>query len=137
MGMFTLAMFFFTMFIIASAISDPLGDDFDDFDVDSLLLTTEQTVYTVLRCKIKGTMEEDRTEEGLDERDLNESRGAKKRESAFVPVVRRVIEGDGQDGGWVRSDTRRAVSGRDDDNFANPLAQGGGVATFEQEENAV
>ncbi len=57
LGVFILAMFFTTMFIIANALQDPLGSDLDDYDVDALLLSTEASLHTLLRSKMIGTAE--------------------------------------------------------------------------------
>lgn len=65
LGMFTLCMFFTTMFILANALQDPLGNDLDDYDIDSLLLSTEATLYTLIRSKLIGTVENVATEADL------------------------------------------------------------------------
>ena len=44
LGMFILSMFFTTMFILAKALHDPLGNDLDDYDIDSLLQQREMRI---------------------------------------------------------------------------------------------
>eukprot|EP01047_Picozoa_sp_COSAG01_P045164 COSAG01_NODE_4139_length_5306_cov_4.761283_3_plen_104_part_00 len=59
LGTFILSTFFTTMFIIATTISDPMGNDLDDYDIDSLLCSTERSLYMLIRSSMDGTPERD------------------------------------------------------------------------------
>ena len=59
LGTFILSTFFTTMFIIATTLSDPMGNDLDDYDIDSLLCSSERSLYMLFRSSMANTPEHD------------------------------------------------------------------------------
>eukprot|EP01052_Picozoa_sp_SAG31_P015078 SAG31_NODE_958_length_10763_cov_8.374531_5_plen_201_part_00 len=57
LAMGSISLFFFLMFTVVLLLYDPLGEDNDDLDVDVMLLSTEKSIYAVLRSRIQDTME--------------------------------------------------------------------------------